>query len=65
MQKTAAGFSLCNAFWSQFFLGGDVAVHIDLAACRGLFAAAAWSLLQCVTFYYVVLCKRLQRGFAV
>ena len=62
VQKTAARF---RCVVPQFSLDGDVAVHINLAACRGLFAAAVWSLLQCVTFYHVVLCKRLQRGFAV
>ena len=31
--KDCSEVSLCNAFWSQFSLDGDVAVHIDLAAC--------------------------------
>ncbi|KAM2511804.1 hypothetical protein TB1_035257 [Malus domestica] len=47
-----ATISLCYVvpFWLQLSSMGDIAVYIDLAACHGLFAAAAWSLFQCVTF---------------
>ncbi|KAM1161535.1 hypothetical protein ACFX14_000668 [Malus domestica] len=47
-KKLQRGFAV-KCLLVTTFLGGDV-VHLDLAACRKLFAAAAPSFFQCVTF---------------
>ncbi|KAM1044846.1 hypothetical protein ACFX2I_035811 [Malus domestica] len=50
VQKATTSLCCVVSFWLQLSSMGDIAVYIDLAACHGLFAVAAWSLFQCVTF---------------